>query len=201
MRGEEARRRRRWRDIAGFLGARGRGTRGRGGSEQDEEEDEGEGEEGRRSEAGAGGGPGGRRTLCHCPSTHGSGAGSAVEVLGGWGMLMGGPGGGARAGETPPACLPAWIHLLCLGTPTSPRLWKPAGRVCWGQLLEVKPPRVGDYSAALQECRNIHPSHHLAGNNWERLGTTGLKTSADCSCLLPGVTRLLTHAAIPFGKR
>lgn len=104
MRGEDVRRRPA-RSMASLLG-RGREGRRRGGSEQEEEEDEGEGEEARRRPgAGAGGEAGGRCTLCHCPSTHGSGAGRAVEVLGGWGMLMWVPGEGARVGETPPACL------------------------------------------------------------------------------------------------
>lgn len=107
--------------------------------------------------------------MCHCPSTHGSGAGSAVEVLRGWGMLIWVPGEGARVGETPPACL-----LACLPGCTS-SVWgpqrhrgceNPPGCSVLGAAAGGEAPRVGSYSAALQEC-NIHKSHHLAGNNWE----------------------------------
>lgn len=106
MRGEDVRRRPAG-SMASSLGRGGQGG-GSGGSQQEEEEDEGEGEEARRRrEAAAGGEPGGRCTLGHCPSTHASGAGRAVEVLGGGGMLIWLQGAGARVGAAPPACLAA----------------------------------------------------------------------------------------------
>lgn len=86
-----------------LLRVSGWSSRERGGPEQEEQEEEGDGEEERRrSAAGEGGEPGDRCTLCHCPSTHGSGAGRAVEVLRGWGMLSWVQGRGKRVGETPP---------------------------------------------------------------------------------------------------
>lgn len=84
------------------------------GSEQEEQQEESQGqEEWWRSAAGEGGEPGDRCTLCHCPSTHGSGAGRAVEELRGWGMLSWVQGEGKRVGEHPPT---HQLDLLCLGT-------------------------------------------------------------------------------------